>query len=127
MIFTAFGATGLALSTVGVYGLRAYLVARRTREIGIRIALGASRTRIAGQLVREGAVIAAGGIAAGVALAAALIQLSRQGGMLTEVNPLDPLVYGAAALALGATALLASYLPARRALGIDPAVALRPE
>jgi predicted permease len=125
--FAAFGVIGLALSTAGVYGLRAYLVSRRTREIGLRVALGASRQQIVRQLLRDGAWIAVAGIVAGAGMAAALIRVLQQSGELDEVNGLDPLVYGAAALALGLTTTLASYLPARRALRIDPAIALRPE
>lgn len=125
--FAAFGVIGLALSTAGVYGLRAYLVARRTREIGLRVALGASRQQIVRLLLRDGAWIAVAGIVAGAGMAAALIRVLQQSGELDEVNGLDPLVYGAAALALGLTTTLASYLPARRAMRIDPAIALRPE
>jgi putative ABC transport system permease protein len=126
-LFAAFGIIALTLATVGVYGLRAYLVARRTREIGIRIALGATRRSIARLLISEGAGIAAAGIAVGLALAVVFVRVLQQSGMLLEVEVVDPLVYVAAALVLAATIALASYVPARRALRIDPAVALRPE
>jgi predicted permease len=122
-----FGAIALALATVGVYGLRAYLVSRRTREIGIRIALGATREGLVRQLLGESTSVAAVGVGTGVGLALALVEMLRQSGILLDVNPLDPVVYGAAVLTLAATTTLASYLPARRALRIDPAVALRPE
>jgi predicted permease len=122
-----FGAIALALATVGVYGLRAYLVSRRTGEIGIRIALGATRQGLVWQLLRESTRVAAVGSVIGVALALGLAELLRQSGILLDVNPLDPFVYGAAALTLAVTTTLASYLPARRVLRIDPSVALRPE
>lgn len=126
-LFTAFGAVALVLATVGVYGLRAYLVARRTREIGIRIALGATHRGIIGQLLRESVRIAVAGLVSGLLLAAGLVQLLRQSGMLFEVGPIDPLAFTAAPLILAAVTMLASYVPARRALSIDTAVALRPE
>jgi predicted permease len=126
-LLAAFGIIALTLATVGVYGLRAYLVARRTREIGIRVALGATRRSIARLLISEGASIAATGILVGLALAVALVRVLQQSEMLAEVDVIDPLVYVAAALILAATIALASYVPARRALRIDPATALRPE
>jgi putative ABC transport system permease protein len=126
-LFAAFGIIALVLATVGVYGLRAYLVARRTREIGIRIALGATHGGIIGQLLRESGRTTVAGLVAGLLLAAGLVQVLRQSGMLFEVSSLDPLAFTAAPLILAAVTMLASYLPARRALRIDPAVALRPE
>jgi putative ABC transport system permease protein len=102
-------------------------VSRRTREIGIRIALGATREGLVRQLLGESTSVAAVGVGTGVGLALALVEMLRQSGILLDVNPLDPVVYGAAVLTLAATTTLASYLPARRALRIDPAVALRPE
>ena len=126
-LLAAFGAIALVLAAVGVYGLRAYLVARRTREIGIRMALGSTRGGVLGELVREGTRIVAGGLFAGLALAVGLVQVLRQSEMLVEVSPLDPLTFTLAPLILAAVTTLASYIPARRALRIDPAVALRPE
>jgi putative ABC transport system permease protein len=126
-VFGAFAVIALVLATVGVYGLRAYLVARRTREIGIRIALGATHRGVIGLLLGESGRIAVAGLAAGLLLAAGLVQVLRQSGMLFEVSPLDPLTFTVAPLILAAVTTLASYLPARRALRIDPAVALRPE
>ena len=126
-LFAAFGAIALVLATVGVYGLRAYLVARRTREIGIRIALGATHGGIIGQLLRESGRIAVAGLVTGLLLAAGLVQILRQSGMLFEVSPLDPLAFTAAPVILAAVTMLASYVPARRVLHIEPAVALRPE
>jgi ABC-type antimicrobial peptide transport system permease subunit len=124
-LFTAFGLTALGLATVGVYGLRAYLITRRTREIGVRLALGATRRAIVELLLREGARIAAAGMIAGLALALALVQVLRRSGLLADVSAVDPVVFTLAPLALIAATALASYIPARRALRIDPAVAVR--
>jgi predicted permease len=125
--FAAFGLIALFVTTVGVYGLRAYLVGLRTREIGIRLALGATRERITGQLVREGATVATVGIVGGLGLAVAIVQVLRQTSMLVEVQLLNPAVVAATVSLLGAAVFAASYVPARRAARIDPAVALRPE
>jgi predicted permease len=126
-LFAAFATISLVLATVGVYGLRAYLVTQRTREIGIRMALGATRGGVVGQLLREGARIAAAGLIAGLVLALGLVQILRQSGMLFDVSAVDPIVFTLAPLVLAIAATLASYVPARRALRIDPAVALRPD
>jgi predicted permease len=126
-LFTGFGMIALVLATVGVYGLRAYLVMRRTREIGIRVALGATRPGIVSQLLREGSRTAAAGMLAGLVIAIGLVGILRSSGMLFDVDIFDPLVFGGAALVLAAATAAASYLPARRALRVDPAVALRPE
>jgi ABC-type antimicrobial peptide transport system permease subunit len=91
-------------------------------------ALGATRGGIVGQLLREGSRIAAAGLIAGLALALGLVQVLRQSGMLFDVGAVDPVVFTLAPLVVAAAATLASYVPARRALRIDPAVvALRPE
>jgi ABC-type antimicrobial peptide transport system permease subunit len=126
-LFAAFGLIGLVLSAAGVYGLRAYLVSQRTRELGIRIALGARRGGVIGQLLRESAAIAVAGMGAGLALALALVHVLRQSGMLYEVGAVDPLVFTVAPLVLAIATAAASYIPARRALRIDPSVALKPE
>jgi ABC-type antimicrobial peptide transport system permease subunit len=126
-IFGALGVIALFLASIGVYGLRAYLVAQRTREFGIRVALGASRGSMVRQVMAEGGRIAAAGIVTGGFLAAALTIVLQQSGMLHNVSPTDPLVLiGAPLLMIGATAL-ASYIPARRALRIEPVAALRVE
>ncbi len=115
------------LATAGVYGLRAYLVTQRRREIGIRIALGATRGAIIGQFVKEGTWLAAAGLVAGTVLAVGLVQLLRQSGLLYEVRAIDPLVFSVAPVLLAVATAAASYLPARRALSVDPTVALKPE
>jgi predicted permease len=125
-LFVAFGVIALVLATAGVYGLRAYLVARRTREIGIRLALGATNGRVVDQLLREGTAIAAAGLAAGLLLAAGLVQLL-QSGIVMDVGARDPIAFGAASAMSALATIAASYIPVRRALRIDPAVALRPE
>ena len=126
-LFGVFGVIALALATVGVYALRAYLVMRRSREIGIRVALGATRHSIVAQLLREGGRIAAIGLAAGAILATGVVQLFRGSGLLVDAQLVDPIVFALAAAVLAAATTAASYLPARRALRIDPATALRPE
>ena len=126
-LFVAFGVIAGVLATAGVYGLRAYLVTQRRREIGIRIALGATRTNVISQLLKEGAWNAASGLIVGTVLAVGLIQLLWRSGMLYEVQAFDPIVFTVAPLILGLAAAAASYVPARRALRVDPTVALRPE
>jgi len=126
-IFGAFGAIALFLASVGVYGLRAYLVSQRTREFGIRLALGAPRGAMVRQVAWEGSRIAVAGMAIGTLLAAGLTIVLQQSGMLLEVSPTDPLVVFGAPLVLLAATGLASYLPARRALSVEPVAALRVE
>ena len=117
------GAVALLLGIVGIYGVIAYVATQRTKEIGIRIALGAATRDVSGLFIRHGIVLAAIGIVCGIAAAAGLTRAMST--LLFGVSPLDPLTYSAVALTLGATAVLASYLPARRAARIDPAIALR--
>ena len=124
-LFFAFGALALVLAAIGVYGLKAYDVSRRTREIGIRVALGATSGDVKRLLVAEGARTAAAGLAAGVLLAAGVGKLAS--GYLFNVSPFDPVILAAAAAVLIAAALLASYVPARRATRVAPLDALRSE
>jgi putative ABC transport system permease protein len=124
-LFSAFGALALALATVGVYGVKAYSVARRTREIGIRMALGAQRETVQWMILREGTMMLASGVLLGLFLAAGLGKLIS--GMLYEVGALDPLAFTSAPIVLAAAALLATWLPARRATRISPMAALRTE
>lgn len=124
-LFSIFGGLALLLATVGVYGLKAYSVARRTREIGIRMALGAQRGMVEWMILREGAIMLSSGVALGLLLAAATGKLIS--GMLYNVGALDPLAFTIAPVVLALAALLATWLPARRATRINPIVALRTE
>jgi predicted permease len=119
----AFGVLALTLAAVGVYGMLAYDVARRTGEIGIRMALGATRTGVVGMVLREAALVGAAGIAAGLVAAAALGQMVA--GLLYELKPGDPRVLGGAAVLLALVALAAALGPARRAAKMEPMQALR--
>ena len=124
-LFSVFGALALGLAVVGVYGVKAYAVARRTREIGIRMALGAEPSTVLWMILRESALMLASGIAIGLLLAFATGKLVS--GLLYEVGSLDPVAFTVAPLVLAAAALLACYLPARRATRISPITALRTE
>jgi putative ABC transport system permease protein len=120
-----FAALALALAGVGLYGVLAYGVSERTREIGVRMALGAHRRRVLALVIRQGLTLAAVGIAIGVVLAFACSRLLRTS--LFGVTTTDPVTYVAIPLLLIVVALLSSYLPARRATRVDPLVALRVE
>jgi ABC-type antimicrobial peptide transport system permease subunit len=124
-VFTAFGLAALVLALVGIYGINAYTVARRTREIGIRMALGATPGTVVKLVVRETVVVTIVGVLAGTGLAVAMGRLVAS--MLYEVTAFDPLSLVAAPVLLGAAALAASYLPARRATRVQPVSALRGE
>jgi putative ABC transport system permease protein len=125
VLFASFAAIAVALAAVGIYGVIAFAVSQRTREIGIRIALGATKGNIAGQIVREGSVLALIGLVVGLGGAFFVGQAMQS--ILYGVKALDLTVFGMVAGVLFATALLASYLPARRAAAIDPVQALRAE
>jgi len=125
VMFGAFGGMALFLAVVGVYGVRAYSVALRTREIGIRMALGATGRGTLWLILREGLGVTLLGIGLGWAIALGVAQLLSA--MLYEVSATDPLVFIAAALSLAAASLLACYIPARRAARIDPMRSLRAE
>ncbi len=118
-------AMALLLGVVGIYGVISYSVAQRTREIGIRMALGAPRQTVQGMFVRDGLLLTAAGIAAG--LGAAVVVTRWMAALLFDVRPIDPLTYAAVSAVLIAAAVLASYLPARRATLIDPIQALKTE
>jgi putative ABC transport system permease protein len=120
-----FGFVALALAAVGVYGVIAYSVAERTHEIGIRVALGASRGDVAGMVMSQGMAMTAAGLVFG--LAGAWIVTRYMAGLLYGIAPRDPATFGVAAGILGVVALAACYLPARRAMRVDPMVALRHE
>jgi predicted permease len=118
-------AMALLLGLVGIYGVISYSVSQRTREIGIRMALGAGHRTIRHMFVRNGLVLAAIGVGCGLVAAATVTRL--MSALLFEVSPLDPVTYGAVSVVLVGAAFLASYVPARRATVIDPADALRAE
>ncbi len=117
--------TALLLATLGIYGVMSFLVRERTREIGIRLALGAGRRSILGMIVREGLRLAFAGALAG--LAGAVLVSRLMAGVLYGVRPSDPLTFGGVALLFIVVALLACYIPARRAVCVDPLMALRYE
>jgi ABC-type antimicrobial peptide transport system permease subunit len=118
-----FAAIALIMAAIGLYGVIAFLVSRRTRELGIRSALGATTGDIVRQVMGDGLRMAGVGIATGTGLAIALAFAIRP--LLFNVAPVDPLTLGSVALLLGAVALLACWIPARRACRVDPVVALR--
>ena len=117
------GAMALLLGLVGIYGVISYSVSQRTREIGIRMALGAPVQEVTRLFVGQGLRLAAIGVACGLAAAIAATRLMSS--LLFEVSPVDPVTYAAVSLALAAAAALASYLPAQRAGSVDPMEALR--
>ena len=119
------GSMALALGIIGIYGVISYTVSQRTREIGIRLALGAQKSELKWMFVRSALALTGIGIAIGVCSAASLMQLMKS--LLFGTSPLDPATYLAVLLVLAASAAVASYLPARRAAAIDPVEALRAE
>jgi putative ABC transport system permease protein len=124
-MFTAFAAIALALAAVGVYGVISYSVSQRTREIGVRVALGAQRVNVMGLIVGQGAVLAVAGIGIGLMGALGVTRFLRA--MLFGVSPFDVVSFVAVTLVLSVIAFLASYVPARRAARVDPVEALRQE
>jgi predicted permease len=118
-----FGTLALGLAVAGVYGVKSYLVSRRTREIGIRMALGADPGRVLGMVMRESAGLTLAGLAAGLPIALLMGKLLSS--MLYDVSGFDPLVFVVAPLVLAGASLFASYLPARRATRVNPPTALR--
>jgi ABC-type antimicrobial peptide transport system permease subunit len=119
----AFALVGLLLAVIGVYGVLSFDVSRRTREIGIRSALGASRARIASNTMVDAAKLTAIGVAIGVPIA--LFSTRLIGSQLYTTSPRDPAVYGSVVLCIAAVSLIAAYVPARRAVRVDPIVALK--
>jgi putative ABC transport system permease protein len=124
-LFSVFGGLALCLAVVGLYGVKAYSVARRTREIGIRMALGAQPGAVLRMFMREGSIMLFSGIVLGLLLAAATGKILS--GILYEVGALDPIAFTTAPLLLAAAALVATWLPARRATRVNPMRALRTE
>jgi putative ABC transport system permease protein len=122
-LLAGFAAVGLLLAAVGLYGLVAYGVSQRTREVGLRLALGATSREVLRLILSKGVMLLAAGLAAGVA--GAVLTTRLLGSLVFGVSPLDPLAFGGAALTLVAVAVAAHVIPAIRALRIDPALALR--
>jgi predicted permease len=125
LLMGSFAAVAMLLTGVGIFGVVSYTVRQRTREIGVRMALGARQADVLGTVVRQGIRPALIGLGIGLVASAGLSRLVA--GMLYEVSPTDPLILGAVSVLLVGVALLASYLPARRAARVDPMVALRSE
>ena len=115
----------LLLGTVGLYGVLSYLVAERTREIGVRMALGARAEQVSRMVLRQGVRVVFAGVAIG--LVTALLTTQALGTLLYEVRAIDPLTYAAASIVMVGVGLLASYVPARRAARVDPMISLRSE
>jgi ABC-type antimicrobial peptide transport system permease subunit len=113
----------LILGAIGIYGVISYVVSQRTRELGVRLALGAEAGDVRTMVLKQGLILAGSGVVLGLVAAVGLTRL--MGALLFGVDPIDPLTFGVVALSLTAVALLASYVPARRASRVDPVVAIR--
>jgi ABC-type antimicrobial peptide transport system permease subunit len=124
-VLASFAAAALTLAAIGIFGVMAYLVGQRTREIGIRVALGAQRASVLRQIFTEGMMHAAAGLALGLVASLALTRFMRS--QLFGLEPSDPATITAATLVLLATAMAACLIPAQRAARVDPVVALREE
>jgi putative ABC transport system permease protein len=125
LLFSAFAGLALLLASVGIYGVLAYSVSQRTREIGIRIALGATGGNVARLVLRQGLLLASAGVVIGAVAAFALTRWMES--LIYGVSPTDPVTFTSVALLLVGIALLASYVPARRAVRVDPMQSLRAE
>jgi putative ABC transport system permease protein len=119
----AFAVIALVLSTAGLYGVISYTISQRTRELGIRMALGAQPSDVVKLVVRQGVVLAALGVGAGLVGAFGLSRLLER--LIYGVSTRDPLTFGSLALLMGAIALLATWMPARRASRVDPIIAIK--
>ena len=120
-----FALTALLLAGLGIYGVISYMVSARTHEIGLRLALGAQRGNIMSQVLRQGLSLAIAGAAVG--FVGAVIVSRLMAGLLYSVRPTDPVTFAGVAILLVGVALVAGYIPARRAMRVDPIVALRHE
>jgi ABC-type antimicrobial peptide transport system permease subunit len=125
MSISGVGLVAMVLAAIGLYGVIAYSVARRTREIGIRMALGASGSSVVGLVMRQGLTLAGLGAAAGALLA--LVAAKAVAGALYDVSSVDPVTWISATITLFVVAALANAVPARRACIVDPSAALRSE
>jgi len=125
LLLSIFGGLALALATVGIYGVISYAVSQRTREIGVRMALGARPADVLRMILTEGLKLVAVGVALGIAAALMLTRLLE--GMVYGVSMRDPLIFVLVNLLLVTVSLAACYVPARRAMRVDPLVALRYE
>jgi len=125
VLLTTFAVLALLISAIGIYGVLSYLVSRRTREIGIRVAIGAGRLEVLRLIMRSGLILALAGVAAGMMLAAWTSRLMR--GLLHEVSPSDPLTFVVVGVTLSLVAMVASLVPAWRATRVDPVIALKSE
>lgn len=124
-VLALFGGLALGLTVVGLYGIIAFTVARRTREFGVRLALGAARHQIFTTVVRQGLTLTSLGVTVGIAVSLGFTRLLA--GLLYEIRPTDPITFAAAAIVLGLLAVLAGAIPAFRATAVDPARTLRME
>jgi putative ABC transport system permease protein len=125
LLLAVFAAVALALAAIGIYGIIAYAVTERTHEIGVRLALGAQRRDVVSMIVGQGMAMTAAGTAVGIV--AALMTARLMTGLLFGVSAIDPLTFVVIPLLVAAVALVACWLPARRATTVDPLVALRTE
>ena len=123
LLLGVFASVALALAAIGIYGVMAYLVTQGTREIGIRMALGATQRDVLGLIVRQGMMLAISGLAIGLAGAFVLTRLIRS--LLFGVQATDPVTFVGISVLLALVALLASYIPAQRAARTDPMISLR--
>ena len=124
-LLAVFGLLALLLASGGLYGVASYAVSQRTREIGVRMALGAQPTDVVRLVLGRGLVLVGAGLVLGLLAALAAAGVMRA--LVVGIDPRDPLTFGVTAVALGAVALFATWLPARRATRIDPLIALRTE
>jgi putative ABC transport system permease protein len=125
LLVAAFAGVALVLGMIGIYGVLSFLVSKRTREIGIRLALGARRSDVLWSVMREGLVFAVAGVTLGLIAAVTLARVLS--GELYGVSPLDPMTYGSVAIVMTMVTLLACCVPTYRAMRVDPLIALRQE